>query len=64
MFKETLVASASANAERLMLYITPVIFAYISATVPAGLALYWVTTNVVSILQQLYINRRLANQSK
>ena len=42
----------------------PVISAYISATVPAGLALYWVTMNIVSILQQLYINRRLANQSK
>ena len=50
--------------QKTMLYIMPVFSAYISATVPAGLALYWVTTNAVTILQQLYINRRLANQSK
>ena len=50
--------------QKTMLYIMPVFSAYISATVPAGLALYWVTMNVVSIFQQLYINRRLSNQSK
>jgi len=50
--------------QKTMLYLMPVFFAYISATVPSGLALYWVTMNVVSILQQLYINRRLASQSK
>ncbi|MHB8073468.1 YidC/Oxa1 family membrane protein insertase [Desulfosporosinus fructosivorans] len=50
--------------QKTMLYIMPVFFAYISATVPAGLALYWVTMNVVSIFQQLYINRKLANQTK
>lgn len=50
--------------QKTMLYIMPVFFAYISATVPSGLALYWVTMNVVSILQQLYINHRLTNQNK
>jgi YidC/Oxa1 family membrane protein insertase len=50
--------------QKTMLYIMPVFFAYISATVPAGLALYWITMNVVSIFQQLYINRKLSNQSK
>ena len=50
--------------QKTMLYIMPVFFAYISATVPAGLALYWVTMNVVSIFQQLYINSRLAKKSK
>lgn len=50
--------------QKTMLYIMPVFFAYISATVPSGLALYWVTMNCVSILQQLYINRRLTNQNK
>lgn len=50
--------------QKTMLYIMPVFFAYISATVPSGLALYWVTMNVVSILQQLYINHKLANEKK
>lgn len=50
--------------QKSMLYIMPIFFAYISATVPSGLALYWVTMNCVSILQQIYINRRLTNQNK
>ena len=56
--------NTSDPTQKTMLYVMPVFFAYISATVPAGLALYWVTMNVVSIFQQLYINRRLASQSK
>ena len=56
--------NTSDPTQKTMLYIMPVFFAYISATVPAGLALYWVTMNVVSIFQQLYINRKLLNQSK
>lgn len=45
--------------QKMMLYIMPLFLAYISATVPSGLALYWVTMNIVSIFQQMYINRRL-----
>lgn len=56
--------NATDPTQKTMLYMMPVFFAYISATVPAGLALYWVTMNVVSIFQQLYINRKLANQGK
>ena len=66
-YLQTKVTNPNASTDptqKTMLYIMPVFFAYISATVPSGLALYWVTMNVVSILQQLYINRRLASQSK
>lgn len=55
--------ASSDPTQKTMLYVMPFFFGYISATVPSGLALYWVTMNVVSILQQLYINRKLANQS-
>ncbi|EGW39026.1 MULTISPECIES: YidC/Oxa1 family membrane protein insertase [unclassified Desulfosporosinus] len=64
-FLQTKVTNPNASTDptqKTMLYIMPVFFAYISATVPAGLALYWVTMNCVSILQQLYINRRLTSQ--
>src|SRR5665648_819883 len=56
--------NASDPTQKTMLYMMPVFFAYISATVPAGLALYWVTMNVVSIFQQLYINRKLGSLKK
>lgn len=61
-FLQTKVTNPNASSDptqKTMLYIMPVFFGYISATVPAGLALYWVTMNIVSILQQLYINRKL-----
>ncbi|WP_088226349.1 YidC/Oxa1 family membrane protein insertase [Desulfosporosinus sp. FKB] len=56
--------ASSDPTQKTMLYVMPIFFAYISATVPSGLALYWVTMNCVSILQQLYINRKLTNQKK
>jgi YidC/Oxa1 family membrane protein insertase len=66
-YLQTKVTNPNASADptqKSMLYIMPVFFAYISSTVPSGLALYWVTMNVVSIFQQLYINRKLASQDK
>ncbi|SPF43237.1 60Kd inner membrane family protein [Candidatus Desulfosporosinus infrequens] len=66
-YLQTKVTNPNASTDptqKTMLYMMPLFFAYISATVPSGLALYWVTMNCVSILQQLYINRRLTNKNK
>ena len=35
----------------------PVIFTFFMLNFPAGLTLYWFTSNLLSILQQLIINR-------
>ena len=64
-FLQTKVSSPTASTDptqKTMLYIMPLFFGYISATVPAGLALYWVTMNAVTVLQQLYINKKLAKE--
>jgi len=61
-FLQTKITSPNGTTDptqKTMLYIMPVFMGYISSTVPSGLALYWVTMNIVSVLQQLYINRRL-----
>ncbi len=42
----------------------PVIFTVLFANFPAGLVLYWLVNNCVSILQQWYVMRKVANQSK
>jgi len=66
-YLQTKVANPNASTDptqKTMLYGMPVFFAYISTTVPSGLALYWVTTTCVSILQQLFISRRLKNRNK
>lgn len=44
--------------QRTMLYMMPVFIAWISSTVPAGLALYWVVFNIVGGVQQYFINKQ------
>lgn len=43
--------------QRTMLIVMPIFIAWISATVPAGLALYWVVFNAVGIVQQYFVNK-------
>ncbi|ADI03118.1 YidC/Oxa1 family membrane protein insertase [Syntrophothermus lipocalidus] len=45
-------------SQKSMLYVMPVFIAWLAATLPAGLALYWVTFNVLSIAQQAWVNAR------
>ena len=39
-----------------VMMIMPVMFTYLFASFPAGLVIYWAWSNVLTILQQLYIN--------
>ena len=41
-----------------MMWVMSLMFFYITLTVPAGLSLYWVTSNVLGVAQQWYVNRR------
>ncbi|ACL22951.1 protein translocase subunit yidC [Desulfitobacterium sp. LBE] len=50
---------AAQSTQKMMLYFMPLFMAYITWTVPSGLGLYFFTMNIVSVLQQLYINRKL-----
>ncbi len=51
---ETMLASMNKS----MLYMMPVVTVFIGATLPGGLALYWVTITVVSIIQQFVVFRK------
>jgi len=42
----------------------PLIFTIMMATFPAGLVLYWTTNNILSILQQLIINKIMEAKAK
>jgi YidC/Oxa1 family membrane protein insertase len=50
------------QAKLMMLF--PVVFTVLFATFPAGLVLYWIVNNCLSILQQWYIIRKVENESK
>ena len=45
-----------------MMNYMPFVFLFMFAGFPAGLVIYWVCNNTLSILQQLYINSRLKKQ--
>jgi YidC/Oxa1 family membrane protein insertase len=56
MTQQTMVAgSQSAQTNQMMLWIMPLMFAYFSWTLPSGLSLYWVITNVAGIALNYYI---------
>jgi YidC/Oxa1 family membrane protein insertase len=45
------------KSQRMMMFILPLVFVPIAITFPAGLLLYWITTNIWTIGQGLVINR-------
>ena len=47
-----------------MMWFMSLMFFYITLTVPAALTLYWVTSNILGIVQQLYVNRAMATVMK
>jgi YidC/Oxa1 family membrane protein insertase len=55
----TSVLSQAEKMARQMAYITPVITIVIFYAFPAAVALYWITSSLFSILQQVIVNRHL-----
>ena len=40
---------------RMMLWMMPIMFAFITLQFPSGLALYWVASNIIGIVVQYYV---------
>ncbi|MDR0376320.1 MAG: membrane protein insertase YidC [Spirochaetaceae bacterium] len=47
---------------KMMLYIMPVMFFFILYNVPSGLTVYWIMSNLLSLIQQLLINKYLVKK--
>jgi len=46
------------QTQKMMLYIFPIMFGWMTRNFAAGLAVYWVTYSVVGSIQQLFINKK------
>ena len=57
--KVTPTTGGQEQMQRMMSLMMPAVIVYVAVTLPSGLALYWVVFNVLSVVQQYYINRRL-----
>ena len=56
----TLMATASADPnQRRMMLLLPLVFVVFLFRYPAGLLVYWITTNIWTIVQQYFIRRRM-----
>lgn len=49
----------AAQTQKMMLYIMPVFIGYMTYSFPAGLGIYWVTSNLVQIAQQWWLYKKL-----
>ena len=49
---------------KLMQYIFPLLFVYITLTSTAAIALYWVTSSLIHIISQFVINKVLDAKEK
>jgi YidC/Oxa1 family membrane protein insertase len=47
-----------------MRYVLPIIVVVISFTISAAIALYWTTSNIVSILQEWYVRKHIRNPAE
>lgn len=58
-FTQTQQTGQNASQMKLMMYGMPIMFFFILYDVPSGLLLYWIVSNVLSIVQQVVINDML-----
>ena len=47
---------------KMMLYVMPVVFFFILYDVPSGLLLYWIMSNLLTLVQQVIINKFMLNK--
>jgi YidC/Oxa1 family membrane protein insertase len=54
----TPMATADPSQQRMMMMM-PLVFAFMFFRLPSGMVLYWLTSSVVQLLQQVFINRQM-----
>jgi YidC/Oxa1 family membrane protein insertase len=57
-------STQTAGQQKFMMWFFPIFLTFISFEWPAGLLVYWVVTNVLSMLQQKEVNREIQNAKK
>jgi YidC/Oxa1 family membrane protein insertase len=61
--KVTQTPDQAGNAQmKMMLYIMPIMFFFILYNVPSGLLVYWIMSNILTMVQQLAINKLMAGK--
>lgn len=64
LYQQTLNPKPEDPVQEKMMYLFPVFLTVVFLSFPSGLVLYWVTNNVLSILQQVYVSKKHGHRSK
>ncbi len=54
----------AAQQQKMMMYMMPVMMGFMSFSLSAGVGLYWITSSVFQVFQQLYMNSKRSEVSK
>lgn len=57
-------ATQAAGQQKMLMWMMPVVLTFISKDWPSGLLVYWVVTNVLSMIQQKVVNREIQQAQK
>lgn len=63
VIQQKMTPSSMDPAQQKMMMIMPVVFTFMFLSFPSGLVVYWLVNNLLSIAQQFYTNRKLANKA-
>ncbi len=61
---QPMATQAAGPTKNMMMWMMPVVLTFISTKWPSGLLLYWVVTNILSMLQQKVVNREVQKAKK
>lgn len=59
-FQQKLTPSAGDPMQQKIFLMMPIVFTFLFLNFPAGLVIYWLTNNVLTIIQQISINKKMA----
>lgn len=63
-YTQMMQTSTGDSSQRMMMILMPIFIGWISLSFPGGLVLYWVVSNLLGMLQQWFIARRMAVQQR
>ncbi len=55
--------SSAQATQKTMMYFMPLFMGFITAGLTAGVGVYWITSNIFQIVQQLFINKSIDNEN-
>jgi len=59
VIQQKMTPSGGDPAQRKLMMLMPVIFTFLFINFPSGLVLYWLVNNILAIIQQFYINKKI-----